>query len=125
MIIADTSVWIEFFRANSDYIDLMSAIIEERKIFAVECIFGELLQGVRSKRESQFVTEYWNHLPKVNEQGIWIEAGMLSFEEKWHSKGVGLIDLAIIVAAKRNRFKIWTLDKKLKKALSPQEIFQV
>ena len=125
MIIADTSVWIEFFRGKTDYIDLMGALIEERKIFTLEWIFGELLQGVRSNREAQIILDYWHNLPKINEQGMWIDAGLLSSREKWHSKGVRLIDLAIISAARKSHLKVWTLDKKLKKALSQVELFNI
>lgn len=125
MIIADTSVWIEFFRGNMDYLDFMGPLIEEKKIFALECIFGELFQGVRTKREAYIISEYWINLPRINDQGLWIEAGLLSSREKWHAKGVGLIDLAIVTAARKNHFKLWTLDKKLKGVLTNVELFHI
>ncbi len=125
MIIVDTSVWIEFFRNNNYYINIIEKLIEERKIYAIECIFGELLQGSRSEREINIITQYWVNLPKVQEEGIWILAGNISYKNKLFSKGVGLIDLAILSAARENKLKIWTLDKKFGKVLSSQEKFEI
>ena len=123
MILVDTSVWIEFFRGNPAYFQELSRLIEERKIMALGCVFGELLQGARSEREVKIIEQFWAQLLQINEVDVWIQAGKLSFEGKWHSKGVGLIDLAIVVAARKNQCRIWTLDKKLQSALNPSEVF--
>lgn len=32
---------------------------------------------------------------------------------KWHAKGVGLIDITILLYAKENACQLWTIDKKL------------
>ncbi len=50
-LIVDTSVWIEFFRGQADYHDALLPLIEQGKVLALECIFGELLQGARGERE--------------------------------------------------------------------------
>ena len=101
----------------------LSELIESRKIITLGCIFGELLQGVRSKREADIILEYWTYLPKIDETDLWVQAGRLSFDEKCFSKGIGLIDCAIAVSAKENSYKIWTLDKKLLSILKSSEIF--
>ncbi len=124
MILPDTSIWIEFFKNNKDFFYLLERLIEERKVFVLECIFGELLQGCRSDKERSIVKGYWGNLPKVNEEGIWISAGTMSSESKLHSKGVGLIDLAILAAARKHKLKVWTLDKKLAKVLNLSERFE-
>ncbi|GMO26182.1 MAG: hypothetical protein Ta2B_06280 [Termitinemataceae bacterium] len=51
MIILDTSVWIEFLRRNVKYFDPISQMLTKMDILAVEVVFGELLQGVKNKRE--------------------------------------------------------------------------
>ncbi|MGK5085187.1 PIN domain-containing protein [Bdellovibrionota bacterium FG-1] len=124
MMIADTSIWIEFLKGVGDYPSILGPMIEEHRVFTVECVFGELLQGVRSNKEADIVLEYWKNLPKVQEEGIWLSAGKLSSEGRLHSKGVGLIDLAILSAARKNKLKVWTLDKNLKKILSSNECFE-
>jgi predicted nucleic acid-binding protein len=124
MMIADTSVWIEFLRGARPYMEVLKPLIEDRRLYTVECIFGEILQGARSKREIDIVLAYWNFLPKANEEQIWLTAGQLSAKEKLFSRGLGLIDLAILAAARKSHLKIWTLDKKLLGQLAPAERFE-
>jgi len=121
MIILDTSVWIEFLRARPDYFGEVKMLLDGRMIIGLECIFGELLQGTRNPRERDIVESYWRDLPKMDEAGIWLEAGRISSEGRLHARGVGLIDCAILAAARKSGAKIWTLDRKLAEILSGNE----
>ena len=121
MIIVDTSIWIEHLKQHDPLSTHMVELLESNEVLAVECIFGELLQGALNKRERGIIEGYWENLPRADEQGLWIEAGLYSGQHKLFAKGVGLIDAAITVAARRAKAKIWTLDKKLKGVI-PQEI---
>ncbi len=112
-IIADTSIWIEFLKNNPKFFPKMQTLLEKNHIIAIECIFGELLQGTRSKREREIILSYWDYLPKINETGLWVKAGIYSNKNQLISKGIGLIDGAIIVSAMNNNLLIWTLDKKI------------
>ena len=123
MILADTSIWIEFLKGNPLYYNAFSKLLEKREIIAIECIFGELLQGARSSQEKTTIKNYWALLPKIEEKGIWLMAGEASSHRKLHSKGVGLIDLAIYSTARFMEAKIWTLDKKLLSILRQSETF--
>ncbi len=116
-IIADTSIWIEFLKNNPKFFSWMQPLLEKNRIIAVECIFGELLQGTISKREREVILAYWDCLPKINESGLWIDAGIYSNKNQLISKGIGLIDSAIIVSAMNNNLLIWTLDKKINNIL--------
>jgi len=114
MILVDTSVWIEFLRQNNESIEL--ALVREMEtgnVIALSPVFGELLQGVKNDREEKIIVDLWEDLVKVNEFQLFIQAGSLSYEYKLNSKGVGLVDCAILVAAKLNKLEIWSLDKKL------------
>lgn len=122
-IIADTGIWIEFLRNNPDIFAFMKELLEKSCIFGIECIFGELLQGVKSDRESKIILGYWEFLPKVDESCVWIEAGNYSNKNKLSEKGVGLIDCVLIVLSLKNNLKIWTLDKKLKGIVKPGLIY--
>jgi hypothetical protein len=53
----------------------------------------------------------------------WIDTGIYSSEYKLFSKGVGLIDCAIVLASRRYHAKIWSLDKKLNDILEEDEKF--
>jgi len=125
MIIFDTSVWIEFLKGNSKYFQTAVKLLEDQKVLAVECIFAELLQGAKNKRERGIITQYWENLPKVSHDGLWVEAGIYSSENRFLSQGVGIIDTVILLAGRKNDAQIWSLDKKLNSILSEKEIYAV
>ncbi len=41
----DTSVWVEFFRQNSAYVDEIKELLEKQKVITIEPVFSELLYG--------------------------------------------------------------------------------
>jgi predicted nucleic acid-binding protein len=121
MIILDTSVWIEFFKKHEPYFSIIVPLLERREIAAIECVFGELLQGVKNKNEQNIIVEYWTRLPKIEANEIIIEAGIYSSKNKLLDKGVGLIDAIILMYGIRNEIKIWTIDNKFLKIV-PNEL---
>ena len=121
MIILDTSVWIEFLKTNQNYYPHICKLLENGKIIAVECIFGELLQGVKNKKEKEIILNYWKHLPKENYENVIIEAGEYSALHKLLDHGVGLIDTIILIHAIKSNSKIWTIDNKFLRII-PEEI---
>ena len=123
MIILDTSVWIEFLKNNPEYFSKVNYLLENRQVLAIECIFGELLQGAKNKREIEIISLYWENLPKAKTVNGWIQAGIYSSVNKLTSKGVGLIDSYIITSARKNNARIWSLDKKLNSLLKKEELF--
>ncbi len=124
MIILDTSIWIEFLKGNPEYNSKIKQMLESNKILAVDCIFAELLQGVRNNREKNIILSYWNYLPKVNGNGLFIEAGLFSNNNKLSDKGVGLIDTLIYMYTLKSNSILWTLDKKLIKIISDDLIYK-
>ncbi len=125
MIIVDTSIWVEFFKRIEPIFSSLVRLLENRNIIGLSCVFGELLQGARNKRERQTIQSYWENLPRTDESSIFIEAGIYSGEHKLLSKGVGLIDVVILVAARNTKSQVWTLDKKLLIALATEEQFKL
>jgi len=88
---------------------------------AVECVFGELLQGVKNIKEEEIILKYWEHLPKKKYRDIIVKAGIYSKNNKLLDHGVGLIDSIIIMHGIKSKFNIWTLDQKLLRIL-PAEL---
>ncbi len=125
MIIADTSIWVEFFKRIESVFSSLVTLLENRNIIGLSCIFGELLQGARNRGERKTIQSYWENLPKTDESSIFVDAGIYSGEQKLLSKGIGLIDAVILVAARNTNSQVWTLDKKLLKALSREEQFHL
>ena len=123
MIIADTSIWIEFLQQHEPFATRLPILMESQQILIAEPIVGELLQGSRKGREQRIIMDFWENLPKWDEHGVWVKAGQNSSKEQWSSKGVGLIDAFIITLARETHSQIWTLDKKLSKLLKPSELF--
>ena len=121
MILVDTSVWVDFFRASDSIMTVLKVEMRNQKIVTVECVFGELLQGAKNSREREIISAYWQNLPKRDESGLWIEAGSISSENKYFTKGIGLIDAFLIAFAKRYQSQIWSFDKKLLSVLTPKE----
>ena len=116
MIILDTSVWIEFFRARDPFIQHVSQALGLGEVMTLPWIFGELLQGARGEREVKFLLRFWRALPKPELalcDRAWIDAGKESQKGRWLSRGVGLIDAAIVCAAREMNCRVWTLDKRL------------
>ncbi len=99
-------------------------LTEKGQIFSVDCIFGELLQGTKSTRERKLIESYWDVIPKITTPDLWIKAGIFSSENKMVTKGVGLIDCVIVLAARSTNAKVWTLDKKLSSILKSSEIYK-
>ena len=117
MILADTSIWFVFLRkSDPDLEDILKKYLKRQEIYMVSAIFGELLQGVKNKRDRNIVNILWESLPKVDENDLFIHAGNISNKYKLHSKGIGLIDCYLLAACAENNLALWTLDKKLLKA---------
>jgi len=123
MIVADTSIWIDYLKGGFSHSVIMSTHIEIRDVLMLECIAGELLQGARSAKERNIILEYWSLLPTLSMDSLWVEAGIYSSENKLLSKGVGLIDSVIIAACRETESKLWTLDEKIKKNIDKRLLF--
>jgi predicted nucleic acid-binding protein len=123
MIIVDTSVWVEFLRNSPLFFSNVQELLENQKVLTIDCIFAELLQGAKDKREREIILSYWNNLPKVEIENLYINAGIYSSENKLISKGIGLIDSSIIISSIHYKAKVWTLDKKLQNALKKENIY--
>ena len=122
-LIVDTSVWIEFFRGQEDYHAALVPLVERGEVWALECVFGELLQGARDERERLVLERFWEALPKVEIPRLFLAAGRLASVEQYSKKGVGLIDAMIVAAARRMKAQVWSLDKKLNAVLLSSERF--
>ncbi len=123
MILADTSVWIEFLRGNPEIFPALKSELETGNVVTLEGIFGELLQGAADDRERRILHQYWENLPRAEQAGLWIEAGEFAGRLRFAARGVGLIDAVTLLAARRARAKLWTLDRKLSGLLQAGERF--
>jgi len=121
LIILDTSIWIEHLRNNQKFFPETSKLLEYREVLAVECVFGELLQGTKNDYERDMIIKFWKYSHKEYYENIIIEAGLYSSKNKFLDNGVGIIDAIILMHAIKSNSKIWTLDKKFLRII-PQEL---
>ncbi len=124
MVIIDTSVWIEFFKGNAPFFEQVSDLLDKNDALAVSPVFGELLQGAKNSRERTIIKEFWENLPKISEDELFIKAGIDSSIHHWVDKGLGFIDSAILVASRESHAFVWSLDKKLNRILRKEEKYQ-
>ncbi|MBV6493379.1 MAG: hypothetical protein LDLANPLL_01395 [Turneriella sp.] len=123
MVVVDTSIFIEFFRCNEPYFSKLKYLVEHRQVYALECVFAELLQGAKNKREIEIIDSYYKNLPQLSIEDGWLRTGRFSAMNNLTSKGIGLIDCYIIFAARIHESQVWSLDKKLNSALKKSELF--
>ena len=120
MIILDTSIWIEHLKNNQLFYPKICKLLENREVLAVDCVFGELLQGTKNDSEKETIIKFWKYLPKKYFENIIIDAGEYSSNNKLLDYGVGLIDAIILMYGIKSDSEIWTLDKKFQKII-PEE----
>lgn len=123
-IILDTSIWIEYFKGKPEYFDTCQQYLEKGDVKTIEIIFAELLQGALNKREVETIKAYYELVPKIEIEQLFILAGEFSKDEKLLTKGIGLIDSCIIIATVRSNSMLWTLDKKIRAYLSKDFLFE-
>lgn len=112
-VIFDTSIWIEYFKANPFFFNSCQELLDQRTVITLDLIFAELVQGAKGEREIKILKEYHKSLPRIEDDGLIFEAGIFSQKHKLINQGIGLIDTIIIFAGLKNQCKIWTLDKKI------------
>ncbi|MEP0369190.1 MAG: PIN domain-containing protein [Cyclobacteriaceae bacterium] len=114
MILVDTSVWISFLKKDdTDITDILRNYLNTEEVLAASPVFGELLQGVKNKREKEVIDIIWQSLPKIDEEELFIKAGELSSQHKLYARGVGLIDCFLLAVCLEYDCALWTLDKNL------------
>ena len=124
MIIADTSIWIEFLRNRLKDMEVFIRLLENDYMLMPEVVSGELLQGARSEKEVRIIKGYSDNIKAVPNDGLLVSAGEYSFRNNLKDKGVGLIDAVIIVSSIQTNSKIWSLDKRLIGCLEDKYVYK-
>jgi predicted nucleic acid-binding protein len=125
MILVDTSIWIEFFRANPDFSNEMESLVEDKQVITIEPIFAELLYGSRSDNERNKILSYWKVLPKIRfGEGSFIETANFANKNNYYNVEIGLMDSILTKATIDNNYLIWTLNKKILNNLNKQFLYK-
>ena len=105
--LVDTSVWVEFFRSGNLKLD---QLLDEGRVILHPFIYGELVCCNFKNRGTTF--SLLDNLPYCKPA---MHNEVLQFIEhnRFYGHGVGWVDFHLLVAAKINNLRLFTLDKKL------------
>lgn len=111
MVLADTSIWISYFRsASGDDGDELEALIEDGRVATCGPVLAELLGGAGEKQRDSIVDTVaglpWAEL----DQASWREVGAVAQRLRQAGQALPLTDLTIAVAAAHAGFALWSLD---------------
>lgn len=124
-VVLDTSIWIEYLRGNPKFFSPCQELLEKGRVYGLELIFAELLQGAKGEREVEAILAFSSLVPTLDEPFLVIESGLISHRENYFNQGVGLIDAVIVNAVRKNGLLLWTLDTKIRRVLGYGFSFEV
>jgi predicted nucleic acid-binding protein len=107
MILADTSVWIDFFRRGSTR---FAKCLTRGQIVTHSVVVGELATGNLLKRSE---TLGWlAMLPRASEGSV-KECLLYLESHRLYGRGVGWNDIQLLVSAQLSHVPLWSLDSRL------------
>ena len=115
-ILADTCVWIEFFKSRSKEGDRLESLILENSVWICGIVLLELLQGVKSDKERARIEGILSTLQYAEmSRSSWREAAGLSASLKKKGANLPLSDILVATLARRHHLSIYTHDRHFKR----------
>jgi predicted nucleic acid-binding protein len=110
MILVDTSVWIDHFRAANER---LKSLLFDQQVLCHRFVVGELACGTLGNR-----TEILANLNALPEAQLVEHEEVMSFLEthRLYGHGVGWVEAHLLASALLTRCAIWTFDKPLRRA---------
>lgn len=110
--IADTSVWVEFFKARSVTGDRLETLLMEDSVWVCGIVLFELMQGVKSSGEKFRISDALSNLRYAEmSKTLWQKAGDLAASLKKEGKSLPLSDIVIAAIALEYDLAVFTTDK--------------
>jgi len=112
MVFVDTSVWVAHLRGENAGLGML---LNDGRVVCHPFIIGEIACGILKNR-SEILT-LLNALPMATHAE---HVEVMRFIERYRlmGKGLGYIDVHLLVSAMLSKIQMWTLDKRLKKVSS-------
>ena len=111
-ILADTSVWIEFFKLQSAAGKKLETLVMNNSVWVCGVVLFELVQGVRTEDEKVKILDALSNLSYAEmKKDLWHKAGELSASLKKKGLNLPLSDIFIAALAIEHNLQIFTLDK--------------
>jgi predicted nucleic acid-binding protein len=111
-IIADTCIWIEFFRKPDAALTVhLKHLIREEKVVMTGMVLAEILQGIKAQKEAGLVRDHLQKLPYLETtRKTWENAGQLSASLRARGITIPLSDLIIAATAMSHGCEVFTVD---------------
>ena len=112
MVIADSSVWIDFQRdPGSEVGRELDRLLRNDEVVMVGPVLAEALQGARSEDELSFFASHLTVLSFLEaNQDTWVRAGVLNNRLKREGKILALGDLMIATLALEHDMPVYSLN---------------
>ena len=111
-VIADSCIWIEFFRTKSETSNRLKALIANHLVVGTGVILAELLQGIKTSKEQEIVIDIFNTIEYIEiTKALWIKSGNLASVLRSQGKSIPLSDIIIACCAREYQLHIFTIDK--------------
>jgi predicted nucleic acid-binding protein len=116
-IIADTSVWIEFFRKEASPVsETLKQLLRSGRVALTGMVLAEIVQGIRSPREARLVKGHLESLPFAEvSKNVWFQAGEMSAALRKKGLTIPLSDILIASAAEHEGYEVFTIDPHFEK----------
>jgi predicted nucleic acid-binding protein len=110
MILVDTSVWIEHFRAGNDR---LKGLLFDEQVLCHPFVVGELACGTLQKRR-----EILSMLEALPAAELLEHDEVMKFldVQRLYGRGIGWVDAHLLASTLLTRCTIWTFDKPLRRA---------
>ncbi len=112
MVVADTTVWIEFFNdPESEEKHVIDLLIDNDQLAFVGPVLAELLQGCRTAGEANAILDHVSALPFLEMNfSAWRRAGEISSSLRRKGTTLPLMDVIIAAIALEHDAEVFTID---------------
>jgi predicted nucleic acid-binding protein len=111
-VLADTSVWIEFFKTGSATGKKLEALIIKNSVRICGVILFELMQGVKSGPEKSKISDALSNIRYLEmTKSLWHKSADISASLKKKGLTLPLSDIFIASIAIEHNLSVFTLDK--------------
>ncbi|AYO31344.1 PIN domain-containing protein [Biomaibacter acetigenes] len=111
-VLIDTSIWIEYFRGNSEITNIVDLLIDEDRAVIVGPVISELIQGVKDKTKAEELITNIKALPYIDiRKSDWIDIGLFSFRLRKKGLTIPFTDTIIAAVAIKYHLSMYSIDK--------------
>ena len=126
MIVADTSVWIEYLRrGESGWAWELDELLARGELMMCGPVLAELVAGVPAERRSEYALRLRALAWSALDCDGWLRTGLVRGDLRRGGFSASLIDIAIAVSAAQAGASLWTADAAHERVASEMNDFKL